>query len=86
MNNGKWMDLDWTLELEMDGFRLEFRLEFRLDLDWIQTEIGQDIPVRLVKVTPGQSNTKTRQWKEGGEGEEGKRDLFFYIFSFREIG
>ena len=33
MNNGKWMDLDWTLELEMDGFRLEFRLEFRLDLD-----------------------------------------------------
>ena len=30
MNNGKWMDLDWTLELEMDGFRLDFRL----GLDW----------------------------------------------------
>ena len=50
LQSWRWMDLDWTLELEMDGFRLEFRLEFRLDLDWIQTEIGQDIPVRLVKI------------------------------------
>ena len=33
MNNGKWMDLDWTLELEMDGFRLDFRVGD----GWIQT-------------------------------------------------
>ena len=26
MNNGKWMDLDWTLQLEMDGFRLDFTI------------------------------------------------------------
>ena len=51
-----------------------------MDLDWVQTD-----------VTPGQNNQKQYQnqaasWKEGGAGEEGKRDLFFYIFSFREIG
>ena len=70
-------------------------MQLYLDLD-----IGQDIPMILVKVTPGQhqvkvtpghNNTNQNQnqaasWKEGGAGEEGKRDLFFYIFSFREIG
>ena len=81
------MDLDWTLELEMDGFRLEFRLEFRLDLDWdwsrYSSDIGQDIPVILVKVTPGQSNTKTRQQVGKKEEKEKKeRETFSFILFF----
>ena len=82
----------------MDGFRLDFRvgdgwiqtglqswrwmdLDWSLDLslDWIQTEIGQ-----------GNSRSKQYQnqaasWKEGGEGEEGKRDLFFYTFLLERL-
>ena len=102
MNNGKWMDLDWTLQLEMDGFRLDFTIGDGwiqtgvqscrwMDLDW-SLELQMDgFRLMLVKVTPGHNNQKQNQnqaasWKEGGAGEEGKRDLFFYIFSFREIG
>ena len=77
------MDLDWTLELEMDGFRLEFRLEFRLDLDWDWSRYSSEI---------GQGNSRSKQyqnqaasWKEGGEGEEGKRDLFFYTFLLERL-
>ena len=40
MNNGKWMDLDWTFALEMAGFRLEFTMDLDLSLQWIQTGIG----------------------------------------------
>ena len=50
-----------------------------LSLDWIQTEIGQ-----------GNSRSKQYQnqaasWKEGGAGEEGKRDLFFYTFLLERL-
>ena len=63
------MDLDQSLQLEMDGFRPEFTIgdgwiqtrvynwrwmdldqDLDMSLQWIQTEIGQGIPVILVKV------------------------------------
>ena len=31
--NWRWMDLDQSLQLEMDGFRPGFRHEFTMDLD-----------------------------------------------------
>ena len=56
------MDLDWSLELQMDGFRL-----------------------MLVKVTPGQSNTKTRQQVGKKEEQEKKeRETFSFIYFLLE--
>ena len=69
LQSWRWMDLDWSLDLS---------------LDWIQTEIGQDIPVILVKVTPGQSNTKTRQQVGKKEEKEKKeRETFSFILFFQ---
>ena len=70
LQSWRWMDLDWSLDLS---------------LDWIQTEIGQDIPVILVKVTPGQSNTKTRQQVGKKEEQEKKeRETFSFIYFLLE--
>ena len=36
----RWINLDWTFALEMDGFRLDFTMDLDLSLQWIQTGIG----------------------------------------------